>query len=473
LPPGFGVRSDGSRIERNAAGELIDSLRGPRGAFVPVPDMELDKITAAEAAEYEKFANWFRTKWTQLDPVVAGIRREPGKTKETEHIVLDVQLTPLAVQNYQTLATALGPLSNQKLAPIPGNIASAEIAFSGNLLASKGLAQPQGAYRFFAAVRDADPSVEVLGANDAAAPAPAPAAGPLSGLGGVTVDGVPLGGLLGGLAPGGGAAPLLPPYYFGASPTPAIFRWLGVDEVPLDANGFGRSSTGMWQRREGQFTTASPSREILETVTPQLRFVDAPRPAQAWLHVGDLSQSKLKSTINNLFYRSAKNAAAGNLQFLHSLSAQLRVPPDDCLKIAESLADARFVCPVGGKYELKTQEGTLPTWVSTAMPADRMRIVDGLTEGAPENFTAPVLTWLRGLDADVALDERTLGLHAEVEMVRGATTGGDAKETPKPGLPSLPSLPKFPSFTPPAESPTPPPTAPAEELPPPKPRPSG
>ena len=82
---------------------------------------------------------------------------EPAKEPGVEHIVLDVQLTPLAAKNYETIALALGPINKQRVAPVPGDMVSGDAILSGNLLASKGLAQPQGSYRLFGALRDAAP----------------------------------------------------------------------------------------------------------------------------------------------------------------------------------------------------------------------------------------------------------------------------------------------------------------------------
>ncbi|HEY2762359.1 MAG TPA: hypothetical protein VGI75_16485, partial [Pirellulales bacterium] len=306
LPEGFGNRADGSKLQMTTSGELYDTLRGARGSFAPVPDVAFDMVTAAEAARYTAFASWLQSKWPQIDPVVAGVRREFSRINEpgVERIILDVQLTPLAAKNYSTIAAALGPISKQRLAPVPGDIVSGEASLSGNLLASKGLAAPQGAYRLFGALRDAAPEVvSTPGSQTQGQPSTQPAGQPpaqRSGPVSITLPGMqpgqtplfngPLGGALAGAlgnAQGAGGlaalSPLsvLPPFYFGAYPTPAIFSWLGVGDVPLDAAGFGRSSSGLWQRRSGQYTTASMQREVLEAITPQLRFVEADRPAQA------------------------------------------------------------------------------------------------------------------------------------------------------------------------------------------------
>jgi hypothetical protein len=379
----------------------------------------------------------------------------------------------MAAKNYETIATALGPISKQRLAPVPGDVISGEVVLSGNLLASKGLAAPQGAYRLFGALRDGVP--EALGGQPAGRGAPQPAQGPTISLGGPGGRGGPLNGPLGAainsaLGAASQGSPILspfsylPPFYFGAYPTPAVFSWFGVGDVPLDAAGYGRSaSSGLWQRRVGKFTTASMQREILEAVTAQLRFVDAPRPAQAWLHAGDISRSKLASTINSLFYAVSKNAAVGNVRFLQSLATQLRVPSEDGLKVAEQLTDAKLVDPLGGQYKLDQHAGAPATWISTALPADRMRLIDGLFEAAPPDYTAPILTWLRGLDADVALDNQILSLHAEVEMQQNALPAAPKPAAPNGSTPRPTTPPN--SVTPPLPpTPAPPKT---EEIPPP------
>ncbi len=126
-------------------------------------------------------------------------------------------------------------------------------------------------------------------------------------------------------------------------------------------------------------------------------------------------------------------AAIGNVRFLQELNTQLRVPPQDCLNVAQQLTDAQFVCPLGGQYQLQQQSGSPSVWGSTALPADQMRLLDGLFSPAPADFTAPILNWLRQLDADLSLDQRTIALHAEVDMQQSETLAAAAA---KPALSS-------------------------------------
>jgi hypothetical protein len=344
LPPLAVVVRDGDPRGGIAAIVATGGIAEERGAEVAVALGALVEARLEGKLEAQVLPGWdgYRVR------ALVASEEDAGRAAEA---IRAAMLTPLAAKNYETIATALGPISRERLAPLSGDVVSGEVVLSGNLLASKGLAAPQGAYRLFGALRDGIP--EALGGQPSGRGAPA-SQGPTISLGGPNGRGGPLNGPLGAainsaLGAAGQGAPILspfsylPPFYFGAYPTPAIFSWFGVGDVPLDAAGYGRSvASGLWQRRVGKFATASMQREILEVVTAQLRLIDAPRPAQAWLHAGDLARSKLASTINSLFYAGAKNAAVGNIRFLQSLSTQLRVPP------------RLFVAWVGGFNQLAT-----------------------------------------------------------------------------------------------------------------------
>ena len=83
--------------------------------------------------------------------------------------------------------------------------------------------------------------------------------------------------------------------------------------------------------------------------------------------MADLSQSKVKPWITNLYYQRAISASAGNTRLLHQLNQQLHVPMDQAKEIAEDLLDGQFVCPLGGEYQLVEDiRGGALTWQSTA-----------------------------------------------------------------------------------------------------------
>ena len=108
-------------------------------------------------------------------------------------------------------------------------------------------------------------------------------------------------GIRGGEIPqGAGRSGLLPAgllpnwrFYLGSLPGPGILSFFGAGNpaTPLDSNGFGQANS-FYQRQMGQMTVISPQQDLLAEVTPQLKVTSAD-DAQVFLHVGDLSNSKL------------------------------------------------------------------------------------------------------------------------------------------------------------------------------------
>ena len=125
LPDSFGPRPDGSRAVLSR-GEVQDQLRGRRGQMTPVPDVPLQRITAAEAASYAKFAEYYRSKWGRLDPVTIALRRQSLPDKR-DRIVLDVRMTPLDRRHFDFFAQWFGPADKVRLAAVPGDMAALEL----------------------------------------------------------------------------------------------------------------------------------------------------------------------------------------------------------------------------------------------------------------------------------------------------------------------------------------------------------
>jgi hypothetical protein len=373
LPEGFGQRPDGSRLEL-AEGRVVDSLRGGRGTFVPVPDVELGKITPTELAEYERFAKEYAAQWGPMDPLVAAIQRQPLAEGGLERVIVDVQAAPLSQKHVETLSKWLGEPTDQRLAPVPGDIVVFEAVMRGGSFFA------DGEHHLFGALRDADPAITLD-----------PSAGILARL--LTSR---LEGLQG---------------YLGAWPNPGFLKFLGgASDIPPDPAGLSRLRTGLWRRQVESFTLLSFHPEILQQVSPQLQFVKAERPAQAWLRAEDLAKSKLAPLVNAFGYRKSRQITLGNTRLMNMLSEQLHVPQAECLATGQRLLNAQFEAPLGGKYELREWEGGLKTWVSSAL-ADRTDSTQ-----PPEDYQFPALTWLRGIDLELSTQNGMLAAHGEVIM---------------------------------------------------------
>ncbi len=431
LPPGFSKRADGSHIVSDGD-HYSDSLRGGRGTFVPAADVEIEKVTRSEVAAYQEFANFYRSQWQRMDPVIAEIRREPGNTPTQERITADIHVVPFAKQHYAKFTNYLGPATKTSLAPIPGDLISLQVV--------AGTAQFFGVggsvHHLFAGLRDFNPPFEVR-------------------------DGqvVMTGSLLNGSMIHG---------YLGAWPKPGLLSFiLGNRALNLDADGYEQIPfLNLWFRRREDFSILSFQRELLEEVTPQIRIVEAARPAQVRLHVGDLTKAKLSEYVNAQAYLRARKTSASNTTFLHNLSMQFQLPREDCLAVAQNLLDAKLICPLGGSYKLKDLDNGLRAWSSTSVAAKGKKLEFNL----PAGYLPPPMNWFRGLDLEFAMYENSLSALATIEVERKSPIApfaeppvngnGDGNNNGKPNVPpgaeEIPAPPKetSPKSSPPNANPT-------------------
>ncbi len=183
--------------------------------------------------------------------------------------------------------------------------------------------------------------------------------------------------------------------------------------APADQGGYTRLVTGLWRRQLENFTLLSFHPEILAQASPQLRFIEAERPAQVWIHAEDLANSTLAPLINAYGYSQSRQIAAGNTRFMNLLVEQLHVPPAEALAEGERILNARFIAPLGGSYELRKTVGGTSSWMATAL-IDRPEDAP-----PPKDYQFRALNWLRGVDVELALQKApdpALALHGEFIM---------------------------------------------------------
>ncbi|MEN6457533.1 MAG: hypothetical protein ABFC63_01270 [Thermoguttaceae bacterium] len=376
LPAEFGPLPDGSHSVI-ADGEAYDSLRGHRGAFLPIGDVPVEKVSSAEAADYSKFIEFYSAQWGQMDPLTAAIKRTALKGNR-EQVVVDVLMSPFAPQHFEALKQWVGMASDERLAPVPDNLAEFDLTLTNQ--------------RLFGGLSD-------LGLPSRAGESA-----------GVPTTGAPL--------PRGGRGGRLRDFlvgYIGVDGDLGPLTLLNVGIPPAsDPEGYAMSPLGGWRRQYDRFTVFSFQRDVLDTVVPQLHYEAAERPAQIRLRIGDVSDARITPTLNNLAYARTRETSLGNLRLLHALHQQLRVPTADCRREAESLLNARLVCPLGGKYALSDLGDGSPHWTSTRLKG----IESGglLGTRAPEGYQAPPLSWFRGLDLDATMTRKTISAHAETIM---------------------------------------------------------
>jgi hypothetical protein len=354
-------------------GGVHDSMRGYRGAFLPIPDMPVDKITRSEQAEYQRFCDFYQTQWGRMDPVMAGIKRS-ASAKNQEHVVIDVLMTPFAPQHFKQLREWVGEPDENRLAAIPGDIANVQWVGTDQ--------------RIFAGLRDIGPK------------------------GNLVTPGNPDFARLTTLA----RFRSLLEGYIGTNGELGFLSLLniGIPSVS-DAAGYAMAPTGGWRRQFNGFTVFSFQREVLETVTPQLRFEKAERPAQIRLQIGDIASARITPILNDLGYARTRETSLNNLRLMHALTQQLHIPPTAAKDAAEFLLDAKLICPLGGQYVLQATAGGESQWTSTVL--EKHESSGTLREHAPDGYLPPPLNWFRGLDLDATINQKSISAHAEIDML--------------------------------------------------------
>ena len=398
LPEGFGDRADGTTFAR-VGHSFRDTVRGTPGRFLPIADMQVDRILPAEATRYRQFQNLVRKEAGKFVPLAVALRRSEDTSSNREKIAIDVRLERYSETKLAGWANKLGPATSLGVAPIIGVVASGEIVlqplgkpmhlfgglldFCTSLMVREGRAVPAGAYQ-------------------------------------QSIRG-----------------------FVGAWPRLYLLDHVfGPPRNGYDANGYAqcRGILGLletWQRRIGEFFLFSFQKNVLEEVGPQLEMVPTGRPAQIRLHISDLSDAQIATTITGFGYMRARQTSASGSRFMNSLVSQLHVSRDEAKDVAEQLVAGKFVSPLGGDYVVAEEPGGRPVWVSDAtVPENRF-----LLTVIPEDYQLPLLGWFRGLSAEVTRSDDALSLHAdllaELDRKSAPMQNGNSEKRNGWGLPSF------------------------------------
>ncbi len=367
LPSDFDRRPDGSHVVIEGD-RVYDSLRGARGNFLPITDTPVISVTPGEARRFASATSTWAYQWRDMDALMIGLQRSERDDGGVERITVDGYVSPFFEEKFGPYLSYLGPPMTQTLAPVEGNLLSAEFSLQGG-----------------SAAADVPPHLLFLGVQDSPR---------------VSMQGWP--GVIKSLA-----FLRTVPGYLGATPKPGFVDLLplGLSPAP-DRNGYSQLPLGVWRRQAADFSVLAFDPQLLSRVTPQLVLhADAP-PAQARVRIGDLVAAKHTSWINEFFLDRAAASTNGNLRLLATLTQQLHVPASQARTEAERLLDVRLVCPLGGEYRLESTPANSPQWTTTARSV------------TPAEYRPPLLGWLRGGEGQLTKTEGRLTLHAEIAMQR-------------------------------------------------------
>ncbi len=376
LPENFGYHVDGGEL-RYADGVWRDSLRGQRGFFKPIPDMEIKTATAEERKWFEERAGFFASNIRSLAPMMVGVSRyakDDEPKKSVERVVFDARLLPFGEESLGWLLDLLGPPLENEIVSTPDDIVRVQASLQGGIGPSR-----VDAHQIFAAVQDyLDPNLDLR---------PKTIFQTLE-----TVKETP--------------------GYVGAWPNPGYTDWMPrLGGVP-DAFGYTYSPLlSLWRLQWEGFSVLSFDQQRLESLKPHLKLVPAKRPAQVRLEVGDLLNSKIKAWANTVTFRRAWQTSIANTKLLNKLVQQFDIAPDVALETAERMLNVDLVCSLGGEYEIVQLPSGRKVWHSTAWPSFS-------TPRLPDSYTAPLLLWFRGLHLEMTREPTQFTVHGYIDIQR-------------------------------------------------------
>lgn len=351
LPAQFGERVDGSGVFE-VGEKMIDSLRGARGTFMPICDIDLIETTDEEAEWYQRIANAYSAQFSNFDPVMVGVqRRWVDRAAGKQQVSVHAEVAPWDPGKYGVYAQQLGPPTRTEMRFAPDDIVSVQ-----GHVASEWLGPPT---HLFAAIKDTIP------------PDPSRFAGVLKAY--LSIKQIP--------------------GYLGAWPQPGA-----LDRLPL---GLGRGRPvgpgmtklvgGLYRYNDGQFSVVSFHPDVLAGSLPHLAAMDSQESAQIRLKIGDLGGSQLRSWVNEQLYQRASESSSAGAAYLDLLAKSMPIQHEDAMRVAEEVLDGKIQCTLGGEYQLSSSDPAV--WISSAWNGEEA------PNDIPGQYQAPVLRWFHGVKA--------------------------------------------------------------------------
>lgn len=389
LPPDFTDRVDrsGPIATRD---QVIDSLRGARGCFVPISDIEISGITDAELAKLEEQNELVKQEWKSMVPLVATIKREKLDRKGKERLSYSANITSLLGKQTDFLTGLLGQPTQYKHGTSPRDIINVHASISGGLLFKN---VPQ--HQMFVCIQ-----------NEPTPPITVKPSGFFSWLQ-----------LLKGF-----------PGYFGAWPKPGFLDTFTPQLARPDESGFSYSRLlDLHRMQYGDYSILSFDKQRLEALRPGLGAVKTEAFGQVHAYVGDLSVSELVPLIDTLFYQRALQASLGNIKLLNAMSQQLKVDPASARSNVERMIDGKLICSLEGDYKQLQHPNGRTYWTSDHLPPTNVRQI-------PEGYHSNLLGWFRGAEFTLLAEQGQVVVSGHVDMQRKKTV---KKSTPSVSIPGF------------------------------------
>ena len=355
---------------------------------LPVADVTIDRVSAAEARWFNERAEYFHQKIGRFDPLIIALKRY-GVDDQHERLAIDARIAPFAPNKYDWMGRLLGPPTADQLMGSDNDVLSLQLSLQQDFL---GMERNNNFYQMLIAIQNEPIALEILDPRHFLK----------------TVRSLKQ-------IPG----------YVVAWPNPGI-----LNSVPLgfrgqpDENGYLYSRLlDLWRLEFNGFAALAFDRARLDAMKTLWHTVPGERLAQARLRIGNLSESHLSDLASTYFYWRSWEASMANVRLVNQLTQQFGIEPQAAWLAAEQLLEVKLVCPLGGSYELRQVSPSRLVWNSSAWP-------DADAPHLPENYQAAIFQWFRGMSADVIQTDDQFVVHAILDVHRNES----ATESPLPSF---------------------------------------
>ncbi len=405
LSEGFGRRPDGATV-RLVNGEVLDSLRGRRGTFFPIPDMNVQRLTATEVAAFHQFAQQYRQNWGRVDPLAVTISSDGRAATDVERIRLGIYVTPYARARYAFLAGHLAPASTRSVRALNGDVLAIDATLKDprrrDLQVHMGLRDRAVPFRVEKGRLQIE---ETLAGGSFASSSQYVAVSP-AGSEGLRVVQRFIGDLQRGpsqVEPAAGGSSVgnlasLLHFLFGTKTTRVLALMFTTNSLIT----------------HGDWTIYARDSEVRSAVAGRLRFAAQPDAAQIRFALVDPGQTQVARYLHAFAYIESRKASGDNVQMLNELSGQLGIPAERAATVVNDILAAQPVCPLGGQFRLTGAEARR-VWRSTCWREGSLYEI----ERVPDEYRFPFLDWLRGTHIRFVLSQDTLCADVELRVRSG------------------------------------------------------
>ncbi|WP_425617142.1 serine/threonine protein kinase [Anatilimnocola sp. NA78] len=430
LPTNFSDRSDGSHALLTPE-RAEDSLRGVPGTYVPICDMQVDKITRSELSEYRSFVERYSSEYRMMDPVAVVVSHRPNAAGR-EEVKVEIAITPFAEDTYAAVKDTLSTPQKRRIVGPPGELLS--------LRASLRTAQNMP-FLGFASIHDTSLSFRLVDGQlqvEGMGPGETFAGGNWQ----LAMDHVDaeclstlfnLAGEMGG--PASDAQALLTVENLFGGYLFLMNRFFNLPTSPRTAIKKVEVPKG-----EG-FQVRSPRRDLQNKQA--YAWENTSEKKQVRFELKPLQGTQIEPYIQAYTYLEARRASAKQAALLELTMQQFCLRPAEVLPALESIHSARMLCPLNGRLTLAREDSPLGQTHGNHWCSDRWTassLYDEVT--VPPDYRFPFTEWLRGLDLGCSLEDQTLSADLSLEVQPRAKVDRVLAPAPQPLLQNKIAQPK-------------------------------